>query len=420
MNSRTVAPGSQSGPGFDDMLHGMSAAVRAAAIRSMTTGRGAMSRRTLLRGSAAAGLALGAAPLLAACGDDDKGGGDAASEVVFSNWPLYIDVDEKDENRHPTLEAFTQETGIKVSYTEDINDNNEFFAKIQPQLAKGSDTGRDLIVLTDWLAARFVRQEYVQKLDAGNVATAVRNLDPRYKGNTWDPNREFAYPWTQLSTLIAYNEEATDGVVPATIDDLLTDKRLRGKVALLTEMRDTVGTVLLGMGKKSEDFTDDDYSAAVAKIQKAVDSGQIRRFTGNDYAQELASGDIAACLAWSGDLVQLRKDSPAVKFVVPAHGYVIFTDELLIPAKAAHKAEAERLIDYYYRVDVAAKLTASISYISPVAGIKDELLKLDPEIAANELVLPSPATAALAHTFRALSEEEETKYEEAFATVIGA
>lgn len=420
MNSRNGEPVSHPGPGLDDMLPGMSAPVRAAAIRSMTTGRGAMSRRTLLRGTAAAGLALGAMPLLAACGDDDKDGGGGASEVVFSNWPLYIDVDAKDENRHPTLEGFTRETGIKVSYTEDINDNNEFFAKIQPRLAKGGDTGRDLIVLTDWLAARMVRLGYVQKLDAANVPTAARNLEPRYKGNTWDPNREFAYPWSQLSTLIAYNEEATDGVVPASIDDLLTDERLHGKVALLTEMRDTVGTVLLGMGRRTEDFTDDDYRAAVAKIQKAVDSGQIRRFTGNDYAQELASGDIAACLAWSGDLVQLRKDSPAVKFTVPSHGYVIFTDELLVPVKARHKANAERLIDYYYRVEVAAELTASINYISPVAGTKDALLKLDPEIAANDLVLPSPETAALAHTFRALSEKEETEYEEAFAKVIGA
>lgn len=415
---------SDPGVGADAVLDGMSEPVRAAAIRSMTTGRGAvartaLSRRTLLRGSAAAGLAFAAAPMLTACGDDG-GSGSGGADIVFSNWPLYIDVDDEDENKHPTLDAFTAETGLKVKYTEDINDNNEFFAKIQPQLAKGKDTKRDIIVLTDWLASRMVRLGYVEKMDPANMPNAVKNLDPRYKGNTWDANREFAYPWTQLSTLIAYNEQATGGLIPESIDDLLTNERLKGKVAMLTEMRDTVGMVLLGMGKKTESFTDDDYSAAVAKIQKAVDSGQIRRFTGNDYAQELAAGDIAACLAWSGDLIQLQKDSPAVKFTVPKHGYPIGTDELLIPKAAAHKANAERLIDYYYRIDVAAKLTVSISYISPLAGVKDELLRLDPQIGSNQLVLPSPETAALGHTFRALSEEEETKYEEAFAKVIGA
>ncbi|WP_436772909.1 polyamine ABC transporter substrate-binding protein [Yinghuangia sp. YIM S09857] len=424
MNSRDNRSGSPSdlAPEISDALDRLSAPVRAAALRSIVSGRGAavraaMSRRTMLRGSAAAGLAVAAGGLLTACGDDSGSGG--GSDIVFSNWPLYIDVDPEDENKHPTLDAFTAETGLGVKYTEDINDNNEFYAKIEPQLAKGSDTKRDLIVLTDWLASTLVRRGYVQKMDPANMPNAVKNLDPRYKGNSWDPNREFAYPWTQLSTLIAYNEQATRGFVPKTVDDLLTDPQLKGKVALLTEMRDTVGMVLLGMGKPTESFTDDDYRGAIDKIQKAVDSGQIRRFTGNDYAQELQSGDIAACLAWSGDLIQLQADTPAVRFSVPEHGYPIGTDELLIPTKAAHKANAEKLIDYYYRVDVAAKLTASINYISPVVGVRDELVKLDPEIVKNELVLPSEAMAAKAHPFRALTEDEETRYEEAFAKVIG-
>ncbi|MCF2532780.1 polyamine ABC transporter substrate-binding protein [Yinghuangia soli] len=409
----------------------MSPAVRAAAIRSMTTGRGAalrnaMSRRSILRGSAMAGLAVAGGSLLAACSDDDDkkdsaddGGSGGAGQVVFSNWPLYIDVAEDDENKHPTLDAFTKETGIKVKYTEDINDNNEFYAKIQPQLASGDDTKRDLIVLTDWMASRLVRLQYVQKMDPANVPNAVKNLDPRFKGNTWDAKREYAYPWTQLSTLIAYNSKATEGYAPESVDDLLTNPKLKGKVALLTEMRDTVGMVLLSMGKKTESFTDDDFNAALAKIQKAVDSKQIRRFTGNDYVQELASGDIAACLAWSGDLIQLQADNPEVQFVIPKHGYATGTDELLIPTKAANKANAEKLIDYYYRPEVAAQLTLSINYVSPVVGVQPELLRMDPAIASNQLVMPSPETAAKANTFRALSEAEETKYEEAFAKVIG-
>ncbi|MDI2128522.1 polyamine ABC transporter substrate-binding protein [Yinghuangia seranimata] len=395
---------------------------RGAALRRARTARAeqasAISRRTMLRGTAAAGLVVAGGGLLTACGDDSGGGG--GSDVVFSNWPLYIDVDEKDENKHPTLDAFTKATGLSVKYTEDINDNNEFFAKIQPQLAKGQDTKRDLIVLTDWLAAKMIRLAYVQKLDPTNLPDAQKNLDKRFMGNTWDPTRSYAYPWTQLATLIAYNAKATNGYEPKSVEDLLTAPQLKGKVALLTEMRDTVGMVMLSMGKKTESFNDDDYKAAIDKIQKAVDNQQIRRFTGNDYAQELQSGDIAACLAWSGDLIQIRKDSPDVKFVIPDHGYATGTDEMLVPIKAQHKANAEKLINFYYQPAIAAQLTASINYISPVSGVRDELLKLDPTMADNQLVLPSAETTAKAHAFRSLTEEEESRYEAMFSKLTGA
>ncbi|MGA4544735.1 ABC transporter substrate-binding protein [Uniformispora flossi] len=398
-------------------LSRLSPPTRAAAVRSLTTGRGALSRRSLLRGTAATGLLAATGTFATACSDS---GGGSDADVVFSNWPLYIDVDDKDKSKHPTLEAFTQQTGLKVKYTEDINDNNEFFAKIQPQLAKGKDTKRDLIVLTNWLAAKMVRLGYVQKYNPANVPNAARNLDARFRGNSWDPQREFAYPWAELSTLIAYNAKATDGFRPTSVEDLLTNEKLKGKVALLTEMRDTIGMVLLAMGKSPEKFTDDDFNAAIDKVQKAVDKQQIRRFTGNDYAQELGSGDIAACLAWSGDLVQIKAEHPEVEFVIPDHGYASSTDELLLPIKAQHKDNAEKLVDFYYQPPVAAQLVASINYISPVSGIRDELLKISPDMANNPLVLPTPEVTAKGHAFRALTEDEETRYEAAFAKLTGA
>lgn len=185
-------------------------------------------------------------------------------------------------------------------------------------------------------------------------------------------------------------------------------------------MRDTVGMTLLDMGKDPAKFTDADYDAAIGRLQKGVDKKQIRRFTGNDYTGDLDKGDLAACVAWGGDVTQLQSDNPDIKYAIPAAGYMLSSDNLLIPAKARHQSNAERLIDYYYEPTVAAQLAAYINYVCPVDGVRDELTRIDPKLAENTLILPDKAMAAKAHSFRSLSSEEETKYEEKFAKLIGA
>ncbi|WP_448317989.1 ABC transporter substrate-binding protein [Streptomyces sp. CO7] len=391
--------------------------------------RAALSRRSLLRASAGGVLAAGGAGALSACGIPPAGStqGAAAADdhsakektVSFSNWTEYMDVDES-EKRHPTLEAFTARTGVEVRYSEDINDNNEFFAKIKPQLAAGQDTGRDLICVTDWLAARMIRLGWAQKLDPSNLPTAYANLSAQFRSPDWDPGRAYSYPWTGISTVIAYNKKALDGVEVRSVSDLLDNPKLKGRVGLLTEMRDTMGMTLLDMGKDPGDFTDDDYDAAVARLQKAVDKGQIRRFTGNDYTADLTSGDFAACVAWAGDVVQLKADSPEIDFVVPDSGYLTSTDNLLIPARARHKTNAERLIDHFYQPAMAAQLAAYINYVCPVDGVKDELAKIDADAAANPLILPDRDMAAKSRAFRSLTDKEETAYEAKFAKLTGA
>jgi spermidine/putrescine transport system substrate-binding protein len=330
-----------------------------------------------------------------------------------------MDVDESGK-RHPTLDAFTERTGIRVKYTEDINDNNEFFGKIKPQLAAGQETGRDLIVLTDWLAGRLIRLGWVQKLDPARLPHAYANLSPQFRTPDWDPGRAYSYPWQGISTVIAYNKKALDGVEVTSLSDLLDNPKLKGRVGLLTEMRDTVGMTLLDMDKDPGRFTDDDYDAAIARVQRAVDKGQIRRFTGNDYTSDLSKGDLAACLAWAGDVVQLKADSPDVDFLVPDSGYITSSDNLLVPNRARHKANAERLIDYYYEPGAAARLAAYINYVCPVDGVKDELAKIDPDAAENPLIIPDKAMQAGSRAFRSLSSKEETAYEGKFAKLTGA
>ncbi|WP_336322794.1 spermidine/putrescine ABC transporter substrate-binding protein [Streptomyces lavendofoliae] len=406
-----------------------SAAQVAAMRRSLTNGRGALTRRSMLRATGVGALTIGGVAGLGACGIPPagrEGDGPASTDfsarekrLSFSNWTQYIDIGD-DEKSRPSLEAFTKRTGIAVKYTEDINDNVEFFGKIKPQLAAGQDTGRDLICVTDWLAARIIRLGWAQKLDPANLPHAYANLSSQFRRPDWDPGRSYSYPWTGISTVIAYNRKATGGRTVDSVTQLLDDPRLKGRVAFLSEMRDSVGMTLIDMGKDPGAFTDADYDAAIGRLQKGVDTQQIRRFTGNDYTGDLAKGDLAACLAWAGDVIQLQADNPDIRFAIPNAGYITSSDNLLVPAKARHKTNAEKLIDYYYELPNAARLAAYINYVCPVDGVRDELDRIDPALASNTLILPDKAMAAKSRAFRSLTSEEETAYEEKFAKLIGA
>jgi spermidine/putrescine transport system substrate-binding protein len=389
--------------------------------------RGLYTRRTLIQGAGM--IALTSA--LAACGTKGtasksapataraaKDLSDTDKVVNWSNWPEYIDLDEK-AGTMPTLVAFTKQTGIKVKYTEDYNDNDEFFAKVKPQLQGGQDTGRDVWCSTDWMVARLIRLGWVQKLDKANIPNAA-NLEPDLQNVAFDKGRAYSLPWQSGFTGIAYNPKATGGKKIESIDQLLTDKSLKGKVTLLTEMRDTVAMVMLAQGKDPGKFTDADFTAAIDAIKEAKDAGQLRGFTGNEYGKPLASGDTAACLAWTGDVVQLQADNPSLGYVLPSTGHMIWSDNFVIPNKAKHKKNAEKLIDYYYEPKVMAEVEDYVNYIAPVKGAKEALLKDDPEVAKNELIFPSQEVLARAHTFRGLSEAEETKYNQQFQDLIGA
>ncbi|MGW1837225.1 polyamine ABC transporter substrate-binding protein [Streptomyces sp. NPDC002067] len=400
----------------------------AAVRRSMRDGRLAMTRRSLLRASALAATALGGSFALSACGIPPAGRTDAAGtpdhsarekRLAFSNWTEYMDVSDDGKHR-PTLEAFTRRTGIAVTYTEDINDNDEFFGKIQAQLAAGQDTGRDLIVLTDWLCARMISLGWVQRLDPAHLPHATAHLAEQFRRPAWDPDRAHSYPWQGIPALIAYNKKATGGRTVDSVGQLLDDPRLKGRVGFLSEMRDSVGLTLLDMGKRPESVTADEYDAALARIRKGVEAGQIRRFTGNDYTNDLDKGDLAACLAWAGDIVQLQQDNPDIAYAVPKAGYMISSDNLMVPNGARHKRNAERLIDYYYEPRAAARLAAYINYTCPVDGVRDELARIDKRLADNPLILPGPDMAARSHAFRALDAEESREYARKFADLTGA
>ncbi|MGB3444106.1 MAG: spermidine/putrescine ABC transporter substrate-binding protein [Actinophytocola sp.] len=390
---------------------------------ALLTGHHRTSRRTVLRGLVAA-TALAATGCgmpgtrqdPSACRSADQSAADKS--LVISNWPLYIDVAEDDESVRPTLDAFAARAGIEVTYQEDVNDNNEFFGKVRNQLSTCQTIDRDIIVLTDWMAARMIRLGWVQPLDKAKLPNVEANLLPSLRGRSWDKDTEYAVPWQTGLAGIAYNGNVTGEV--RTMDELLTRPDLKGKVTMLSEMRDTVGLILLEMGHDPSNFTEEQFNEALNKLQRAVDAGQIRRFTGNDYAQDLAKGDIAACVGWSGDVIQLNFEDENIKFVAPESGVMLWSDNMQVPNRATHQANAEALMNYYYEPEVAAELAAYVNYICPVKGAQDAMADIDPELAENELIFPSESTLDSAKVFMALNEAQERIFEQGFQQVIGA
>ena len=335
--------------------------------------------------------------------------------IVFSNWPLYIDVKKK---THPSILQFQKaHPGTTVRYIEDINDNDQFFGKIEGPLSQGQSTGRDLIVLTDssGLPQRMIQLGWVEKWDK-SAMPHLKNLIPAQRHPAWDPNRDYSLPWQSIMAGIGYDPHKV-GYELDSVDKLFTDPKLKGKVTLLTQLSDTMGLVMLANGDDPGHVTQKSWDRAVARIKKAVQSGQIRQFTGNDYAPLLAKGDVWACFAWSGDMVQLQADHPGLKWVMPSDGGMTWTDNMLIP-KGGNVFGASTLMNWYYDPKIAAEVEDYVNYICPVLGADKVLEKTDPGVAKNPLIFPTKQMVAQLHRFdsKALNNQ---KYKQKFQALIG-
>jgi spermidine/putrescine transport system substrate-binding protein len=383
-------------------------------------------RRGLLRGGGAVafvGLSVAALKLpffgvdgaevaAASCVGKDISASD--KKLVISNWPAYIDPRRKNTS---TSSVFEQTTGVTVSYTADVNDNSEFYAKVKNQLGSCQPVKRDMMVLTDWMAARMIDLGWIQKLDVSKIPNVTNNIIDPLRDRPWDKDFSYHAPWQSGLTGIAYNSDEVDEV--GSFAELLTRDDLKGRISLLTEMRDTMGFLLKVVGADPDKFTEDEWHNALDKLQSVVSAGQVRAFTGNEYIQDLAAGNIVACEAWSGDVIQAQVDNPAIKFVAPEEGLMLWSDNMLVPNLAQHEGNAELWMNYYYQPDVAAKLAAWVNYICPVQGAREEMEKIDPDLVDNPLIFPDDETLAKTMAFMALDEKQITQYEGEFADVTG-
>jgi spermidine/putrescine transport system substrate-binding protein len=371
-----------------------------------------VSRRGVLAGAGG----LGAAGLLAACGGSDSA--DGANSVRWGNWPLYLDYDENTK-KYPTLDKFKEQTGITAEYFEDYNDNDEFYGKVQAQLKLGEDIGYDVVTPTDWMAARWIRLGYTQKFDAANIPNKVNILDS-LASPSFDPNREQSLTWQGIMAGFGWNTEKNPNGIN-TLEELFAPQN-KGKIVVLSEMRDTIGIILLAQGVNLQTVTEDQYMNAVDYMAKQIGDGWIRGVKGNEYAEDLTSGDATAVIGWSGDMFILKAENEGkFDFAIPESGGTISGDNLMIPstASAEGKANAEKLINFYYDPAIAAEVAAYVNYVCPVKGAQAEMEKIAPELASSPFIFPDAAMSKRLNVFRSLTPAEETSWTEAFQKAAG-
>jgi spermidine/putrescine transport system substrate-binding protein len=335
-------------------------------------------------------LVLVVAVALAACGDDDNvGGGNesatqvaksgpARGEITISNWPAYMDTGKRN-----TVAEFEAETGVTVDYVEDVNDNAEFFGKLRPQLQQGESGGRSIFVVTDWMAKQMNDLGFLQELDHADLQTVFDNLRPDLQSPSFDPERKFSVPWQSGLTGMMVNEKLAPDV--RSINDLF-DPKYKGKVTMLSEMRDTVPLVMKGDGVDPADASKQDWLDAIDKLREATESGQIRRFTGNDYNQDMTNENVVAAVGWSGDTSIIENED--VKWRMPTEGCILWSDNMVIPKGAPNTAAALEWMNFVYRPGVQADIAAYVQYVTPVAGVDEVLRQRDPELADNQLIFP--------------------------------
>ncbi len=378
-------------------------------------------RRQLLRGAAVAGAGAGALGL-AACSPGGSGGGEAGS-IVWGNWTYYLDFNEE-TGSWDSLDNFTAETGIAVQYIEDIDDNNTFYGKIKDQLALDQPTGYDVITFTDWMNARLIEANQIQEFDYANLPNVTKNLvDSQWDALDADPGRKLTVPWQLPASCWLWDTEAVPNGIK-TLDDFLQPD-LKGKVGVLTEMRDTMGLILAGLGyDPAGQWGDKEWDESIQWLDDAIQSGQIKNVKGNSYTQDLERGDTLAAMVWTGDVVMMNAESPEGPrwtIEVPESGGMIAADSFTVPngTTAESKALVEEMINYYYDPVVMAQVADYVTFVPPVKGTQEAMRDINPENADNPLIFPSEQDWERLHSFRTLTAEEDKKYSTEFQKVLG-
>jgi spermidine/putrescine transport system substrate-binding protein len=374
-------------------------------------------RRFLGRGAVTvAGIAL-VPPWLAACGDDDdtdtSGGGEGTTQsssdtLRISNWPLYI--------AEGFVGQFQDASGLTVDYTEDFNDNEEWFAKVRDPLDQGQDIGADLVVPTDFMAGRLIELGWLNPLNDENIPNKS-NLRPDLLEAAIDPERRYTLPYMSGMVGLGYNRRLAGREITS-VDDLW-DPAFKGQVSLFSDKQDALGMVMLAQGDDPSDPSTEAVQRAADKVAEENTKGQIRRFTGNDYIDDLAAGNLVIAQAYSGDVVQLQADDPDLDFIVPEAGGTTFVDVMVIPVTTRNQLGAEEWMDYVYDRANYAQLVNEVQYVPVLSDMTDELAKLDPDVANNPLINPPEDVIARLSSWPALTDEQDGEYTTIYAEITG-
>jgi len=373
----------------------------------------AMTRRRFLGSAAALGLGAMACSRGGLAGAPSGDAGDSTKRLRILNWALYIDTDEPS-----TVTRFSQATGTKVDYSEAYNDNQYGREQVfGPKLEKGKPTGFDVIVPTYWLVADLLEKGLLNEIPLERVPNHA-NLDPALLGTSWDQGARFHMPWQAGITGIAYNPALTRKEIKSFSD--LLDPALKGRIGMVSEMREVLGFFMLAKGEDPGRATKAGADAALDRLEAVVASGQVAKFTGNEYVDALKSGQFAACLAWSGGVLGLQADRPDLKFVFPAEGGIRWFDSMIIPRGADNVAAAGDWMNFVYDPANAAKITTAVGYVSPVMGVKEELQRAGGDaakLAASPVLFPDDATRRKLHFWSGTTPAEEAELQTRFSAI---
>ena len=386
-----------------------------------------VTRRELLRRMGRGSVYAGTMAFLAACGVQGQRREQQrleplppkAGELLMANWPLYID---KKGGTSPTVTSFEEEHDVAMQYKVAIPDNEEFFGTIREPLSQGEPSGWDIIVVTDWVVARMIRLGYLEQLHHDVLPNYEAHAAEKFKDPVTDPGNAHSIPWAAGITGIGYDIEAT-GRELTSVQDLF-DPAFAGRVGMFTEMRDTFGLVMLSQGVEPSQATVEDVEMAQQVLLENRDN--FRGFYGNEYYDQLATGNLDVSMAWSGDVFALALDNPNLRFVVPDEGAMKWTDNMCIPAGAEHPTDAHLFMNYVYQPRIAANITEWVWYESPVAEV-EEIVQEDvadggpgylKQLAESDLVFPTEEMEAQLHTAKVLDEEEEQAWNDLFQEVV--
>lgn len=347
-------------------------------LRGLTQSR--MSRRGALGVLGAGGMSA----MLAGCGIGKQGKAASSSEEAvasywktakqtgtlrWANWPLYLDTAGK--SRHPSLQQFRKETGIDVVYSEVIQSYPEWFAKAQAPLSAGQYSGYDVGMVDNSLYFwKFRDLGLILPLDQSRLPNFHKYAGTTFQHEPFDPGNAFTVPWQAGFTGIGYNPKYTGREITSWAD--LQDPKFKGKIGMFNSNEELPNAALIAVGADPTKSTRADWKRAAGWLRKQ--KPLVRNYYGQNYIQALATGDLWISMAWSGDVFQQNLSGSDLKFVIPEEGATLWSDNFAILKDCKNPVGAMKLMDFYYRPEVAAMVTEYVNYVTPVPSARKTIL----------------------------------------------
>jgi spermidine/putrescine transport system substrate-binding protein len=321
-------------------------------------------------------------------------GDDEAQELNVYNWSTYIAPE--------IIPAFEEKFNVKVNY-EQFGDNDELLAKIQP-----GNPGYDIIVPSDYMVEIMINEGLLEELDKSKVPN-FGNIDDIFLDPPFDPGNGHCVPYQWGTVGLGYNSEA----VPEPIDSwaVMYDGSNAGRISWLTETRMALGATLIYLGYDPNTTNPDEITEAKQLLIDTKDD--VVAYAPDNGQQLLEQGEVDIAFEYSGDIFQLMADNPAIKYVIPKEGTLIWTDNMCIPAGAPHPDLAHEFINFILDAQIGSQLSEYTQYGTPN---KASLPLLSEEVRNNPGIYPSEELRNSLYFIRSLG-EADLLYEEAWTEI---